>query len=417
MNIAAVTFLFVMGVGGAALFILGRRHGRRAQLLPLPHLLLMAALAGGPVLLIGPLAVPWVLPLATYMLGQWLGVQASALCVRRGRAQRKLMLRELRAGNIQFHFQPILDQFKGVVVACEALARWRKEGGVEGPGPWLDVIEADPTLAELFNEQLCTSACLFANQWPGVRVSLNTMPERMTEPGWAQRTLDRIVEHGSNPHQFTYEVLEGTLLRAEPAVYENLRVLRAGGCHVALDDFGDGQANVMRFMSFASYVDTIKIDQKLIQNPDRRGANCLIRLAQDYSMTVVAEGVETSCQLAWLRSASVSHIQGWVFSKAVSPGEAGQFIRRFQNERWAGVAELNGRRPPDRTVSASTDDHLAVAAQCPGAADHAVSTESASPGPGPSSSFPAVAHAAGEPTDVSESTECLDAVAVSGTSR
>ena len=330
--------LLVMG-GGGALFTVGRRHGGRAQLLPLPHLLLMVAMACGPVLLVGPPALPWVIPLASYMVGQWVGVQASSLLVRRGRAQRKLMLRELRAGNVQFHFQPIVDQFEGVVVACEALARWHRPGGIEGPGRWLDDIEADAVLAELFNEQLVSSACLFANQWPQVRVSLNTMPERMVEAGWAQRSLDRIAEHGSDPRQFTYEVLEGTLLRHDAAVYENLRVLRAAGCHVALDDFGDGRASVMRFMSFASYVNTIKIDQKLIQNPDRRGANCLIRLAQDYSMTVVAEGVETSDQLAWLRSTGVSHVQGWVFSKALSADEAGQLIRRFDGEGGLGLPE------------------------------------------------------------------------------
>lgn len=342
MSSAGITFVFAMGGCGGALFIMGRWHGRRAQLLPLPYLLVMVAMACGPILLAGPPAIPWVLPLATYMVGQWTGVQASALRVRRRRAERNLMLRELRVGNVQFHFQPIVNQFEGAVAGCEALARWQKVDSTEGPGPWLEVIEADPALAELFNEQLCASACLFANQWPQVRVSLNTMPERMAEPGWAQRTLDRIVEHGANPQQFTYEMLEGTFLRAEPAVYENLRVLRAAGCHVALDDFGDGLANVIRFMSFASYVDTIKIDQKLIQNPDRRGANCLIRLAQDYSMTVVAEGVETSDQLAWLRSAGVSHVQGWVYSKAVPPGEAGQVIRRFEGERGMDAPE-NGR--------------------------------------------------------------------------
>ncbi|MDP8937268.1 MAG: EAL domain-containing protein [Actinomycetota bacterium] len=250
--------MFVMGGCGGALFIMGRWHGRRAQLLPLPYLLLMVAMACGPVLLAGLSAIPWVLPLATYMVGQWAGVQASALRVRRRRAERKLMLGELRAGHVQFHFQPIVNQFEGAVAGCEALARWQKVGGIEGPGPWLDVIEADPALAELFNEQLCTSACHFANQWPQVWVSLNTKPERMAEAGWAQATLDRIVDHGADPEQFTYEVLEGTLLRDEPAVYENLRVLRAAGCHVALDDFGDGLANVIRFMSFASYVDTIK---------------------------------------------------------------------------------------------------------------------------------------------------------------
>ncbi|HEX8769308.1 MAG TPA: EAL domain-containing protein [Acidimicrobiales bacterium] len=349
MTSVAIIFVFVVGGGGGGvLFMMGRRHGHRAQLLPLPHLLLMVAMACGPILLIGVVAIPWVLPLASYMVGQWVGVQARALGVRQGRAQRKLMFRELRAGRIQFHFQPIVDQFEGAVVACEALARWQRPDGVQGPGPWLDVIEADPTLAELFNEQLCASAGVFANQWPHVRVSLNTMPERMAEPGWAQRTLDRMLEHGSDPQQYTYEVLEGTLLRTEPAVYENLSVLRAAGCHVALDDFGEGQANVMRFMSFASYVDTIKIDQKLIQNPDRRGANCLIRLAQDYRMTVVAEGVETSEQLAWLRSMGVADVQGWVFCKALPPYEAGHVIQQFERDRGQGAPERlpTGQRTP-----------------------------------------------------------------------
>jgi len=193
----------------------------------------------------------------------------------------------------------------------------------------LDVIEADTELAELFNDELVLDSCRFAAQWPQIRVSINTMPERMAEPGWAQWTLDRMVAHGGSPQQFTYEVLEGTLLRAEPAVYENLRVLREAGCHVALDDFGDGRANVMRFMSFTDYIDTIdtiKIDQKLIQHPDRRGAGCLIRLAQDYAMTVVAEGVETLDQLAWLRSLDVALVQGWVYSRAVSADDAGAFI-------------------------------------------------------------------------------------------
>ena len=323
---AVMTLLVAMVGVGAALFTLGRRHGRRADLPPLPQLLVMIGMACGAILLLEPFAFPWLVPSASYVVGQWVGQQATAAAVRRARAERKLMLAELRAGHIRFHFQPVMDQFRGVVVACEALARWHKDGHIEGPGPWLDAIEADATLAELFDEQLVVDACRFAGQWPHVRVSINTMPERIAEPGWAQRTLGRIVDHGGIPQQYTYEVLEGTLLRAEPAVYENLRLLRVAGCHVALDDFGEGQANVMRFMSFSGYVDTIKIDQKLIQHPDRRGANCLIRLAQDYSMNVVAEGVETPDQLAWLRSLGVSQVQGWVYSKALSPREAGEFI-------------------------------------------------------------------------------------------
>ncbi len=67
-------------------------------------------------------------------------------------------------------------------------------------------------------------------------------------------------------------------------------------------------------------------------------------------MTVVAEGVETSDQLAWLRSAGVSQVQGWVYSQAVPPGEAGQVIRRFEGERGIDAPESNGRHS-DLTVS------------------------------------------------------------------
>lgn len=318
--------LFVMAGTGGALFTLGRRHGRRAQLPPLPELLMMIGIACTPIVVLEPLALLWLLPLVSYVGGQWAGLRPSAVVVRQARVQRKHLLRELRAGNIRFHFQPVMDQFEGVVVACEALARWHKPGAVEGPGPWLDMIEADAELAGLFDDQLLVDACQFAAQWPHVRISLNTMPERMAEPGWAERALGRIVAHGGVPQQYTYEVLEGTFLSAEPTVYENLELLRTAGCHVALDDFGEGQANVMRFMSFCDYVDTIKIDQKLIQHPDRRGASCLIRLAQDYSMTVVAEGVETPDQLTWLGGLGVSQVQGWVYSKALPPNEAGRFI-------------------------------------------------------------------------------------------
>ena len=202
--------LFVMAGTGGALFTLGRRHGRRAQLPPLPELLMMIGIACVPIVVLEPLALLWLLPLVSYVGGQWAGLRPSAVVVRQARVQRKHLLRELRAGNIRFHFQPVMDQFEGVVVACEALARWHKPEAVEGPGPWLDMIEADAELAGLFDDQLLVDACQFAAQLPHVRISLNTMPERMAEPGWAERALDRIVAHGGVPQPGRVRALRGS---------------------------------------------------------------------------------------------------------------------------------------------------------------------------------------------------------------
>ncbi len=143
--------------------------------------------------------------------------------------------------------------------------------------------------------------------------------------------LAQLVQLGGHPSQFTVEIVEGALLQDVPAVYENLAVLRRWGCHVALDDFGEGQANIVTFMAFHGLVDTVKIDQKLVRHEDHRGAEALIMLAQSFGKDIVAEGVETQEQADWLAGLGVYTIQGWLFSKALPVDE----FQKFAWERGA----------------------------------------------------------------------------------
>lgn len=257
-------------------------------------------------------------------------------------------VRELRKailqGEMVFHFQPIIDTStssnarRGNVVSAEVLVRRQHpDGRLEYPGPWLDVIQSDEELGGLFSDALWVEAEKFAAEWPNVRISINTMPERLAVPDMACDLLSRIEGAGLIPTQFIIEVVETALLKDTPVVRENLMRLHSAGTHIALDDFGTGESNVLRLTRFMEMVDTVKIDKELIQHPDRRSAATLVRLAQSFHKMVVAEGVETEEQAVWLRSIGVTQFQGWLYAKAMSQADFGSFIMQHGWGTWGAT--------------------------------------------------------------------------------
>ncbi len=230
-------------------------------------------------------------------------------------------LREaLRRGEIRFHFQPVMNS--GRTVGAEALVRWHlADGTVRFPGPWLDCLGFDAQLHDMFDDILWQAAVDFSTSFPHLRVNVNTVPERVAELGWADVVLGRLRVLGGLPGQFTIEITEGSMLLNSPVVRRNLEAVRAAGCHIALDDFGEGNANLTTFMTFFDLLDTVKIDKLLVQNEDKRAAKCLISFARSFAMHVVAEGVETQEQAEWLAHEGVRCHQGWLYAKAMDPAD------------------------------------------------------------------------------------------------
>lgn len=228
------------------------------------------------------------------------------------------------------------------MVAAEALVRWRQEdGSLKYPGPWLDLVQNDAQLCLDFSCRAWGSIAAAAVWNPHISFAVNTMPSRIALEGWGEMAVDRLGRLGIDPWQVIFEVVEGALLQDTAIVRHNLTHLREAGCRVALDDFGDGNSNLVTFMAFESLIDTVKIDQKLIRHPDHRAAAALIHLGHSFGKHIVAEGVETEGQALWLASLGVSTIQGWLYAKAMPLSQLTTYIneRRSYHEEGAVYAK------------------------------------------------------------------------------
>ena len=309
-----LTITFLASTLAAAVIVLsfwlGQRAGRRRELSFWTALVLV---------LLGTPNAPWSFPLIpmAYGLGYGWGLRPDYCERRRRRREIEKMRAVLVAGQLELHYQPIVDSDTGSIISVEALVRWRQpDGSYRTPGPWLDTL-LEPELAVEFADWVWLTALVEARHWPHVRINVNVVAFRLAEEGWAEKILGHMARAGINPQQVVVEVTETTLLKKNPTVLENLHCLRNHGVHLALDDFGTEMANVKTLMDFP--IDTVKIDKDLVQAADRRYAEVLIQLGQNTGRHVVAEGVETEEQAEWLRSLGVTVHQGWLYYKAI-PG-------------------------------------------------------------------------------------------------
>ena len=223
------------------------------------------------------------------------------------------------------HYQPIVDLLTHRMVGCEALARWpTPDSGVRGPGRFIDGIESDLSLAEDLTEHvlLCVRRDLgdFLSATPDFYVSTN-IPAVLLGAGRLHGMLAKAGFDGLTS-RIVMEVTE------RRAVDENgrqaLRIAREMGVRIALDDFGTGSSGFHELLGME--IDILKIGRSLIEplNNDiisERLVRGLAMFAAMLRIRLVAEGVETREQAAFLRAAGVDCGQGWLWSKAVPPDE------------------------------------------------------------------------------------------------
>lgn len=218
-------------------------------------------------------------------------------------------------GELELHYQPIVDLKTGTLVGAEALCRWNHpEDGIRPPGPWLFDVLLSPELLDPFGSWVWPTAMHQAIEWPHVRISVNVCPSRLLRPDCADWILRHIYMYGLTAKQFTLEITESELLSRDDVVRINLTQLSEAGVKIALDDFGTDRAEVKALIDFPM-IDTVKLDMSVVQCEDRTYATALVYLAQATGRKVVAEGVETQEQANWLRDLGVEFGQGWLFGK------------------------------------------------------------------------------------------------------
>jgi len=229
-------------------------------------------------------------------------------------------------GELELHYQPKIDAVAGVVTGCEALLRWNSgELGAVSPADFVPVGEETGLIVPI-GRWVLEEACRQASAWHaspemrGLRVAVNVSARQFRDTKFLD-DLERILaETGLHPHALELEITEGTLMNDTKFARNVLRQLKSWGVWLALDDFGTGYSSLGYLRRFP--FDTLKVDRSFVRDmlsDDGSAAitSAVIAMAHGLRLTVVAEGVETREQLAYLRTLGCTELQGFYFSKAL----------------------------------------------------------------------------------------------------
>ena len=225
----------------------------------------------------------------------------------------------------------------GEITGFEALARWQHpKRGMVPPAEFIPIAE-ESSLIMSIGEWVLREACAEAASWPRpLQIAVNLSPAQFKQGDLPALVHTILLQTGLSPSRLELEITEGVLIGDFTRALSILRRLKALGVRIAMDDFGTGYSSLSYLQSFP--FDKIKIDRSFIadvQSSHQSAAivRAVIGLARGLEVPVVAEGVETSEQLAFLSQESCSEIQGYLIGKPSPIASYDEMVGR------AGAAE------------------------------------------------------------------------------
>ncbi|MBW7903157.1 MAG: EAL domain-containing protein [Rhodocyclaceae bacterium] len=271
--------------------------------------------------------------------------QMQADIARRAAVERELEV-ALEKGQFILHYQPQVDLRDGRVLGVEALVRWQHPTrGLVFPGEFIPLAEETRLIIPL-GRWILDEACRQLRRWHdeglrGLSMSVNLSAAQFQEDGLPAR-VQRAVERSGLPADRLHLEITESMAMHNPA--ENIVVMEALvgiGVKLAIDDFGTGYSSLAYLKLFP--IDTIKIDRsfvKDIESNENDAAICemTMLLAQKLGKRVVAEGVETPAQLAFLSGIGCQSVQGYLFSKPIAADAVPGFVERFRFDAAASPA-------------------------------------------------------------------------------
>ncbi|MGF1474754.1 MAG: EAL domain-containing protein [Geminicoccaceae bacterium] len=233
-------------------------------------------------------------------------------------------------------YQPLIDARLGAVAGVEALMRWHHPvHGPVSPGFFIPLAERTGSIealtAWLIERAFQDMAPLFARH-DSLRLSFNLSGAQVHERGLEALTerLDR--QDLLSLDRLTIELTEGVLLSDDEKVGRSLDRLRKRGIRLAIDDFGTGYSSLSYLDRFS--FDLLKVDRAFVQNVDQKGvrrrlAEAVIGMGRILGLQIVAEGVETMEQAAFVLAHGCRYIQGFLFGRPLPVEQVGPFIDGF----------------------------------------------------------------------------------------
>jgi diguanylate cyclase (GGDEF)-like protein/PAS domain S-box-containing protein len=260
-------------------------------------------------------------------------------------AQRRLQLEtRLRQGlereEFVLHYQPKLSVNTGRIEGCEALVRWNSpELGLVSPTDFIPVAEETGLIMRL-GEQVLTEACRQAVRWQaagmsGFTVAVNLSARQLWQPRLPERMARILHETGLDPERLEVELTESVIMGQETLAAERFGQLKSLGVKLAIDDFGTGYSSLGYLKRFP--IDVLKIDRSFVRDiPDDANdmeiAAAIVAMAKALRLKVVAEGVETPGQLAFLAELGCDAYQGYLFSPPLPADGFERLLRAQQAE-------------------------------------------------------------------------------------
>ncbi|MDR6711197.1 diguanylate cyclase (GGDEF)-like protein/PAS domain S-box-containing protein [Pseudomonas hunanensis] len=243
--------------------------------------------------------------------------------------QRRLVETDLRTalhlGQLQLHYQPVVDQQSQDVTGYEALLRWEHPArGMIMPMDFIPIAEETGLIHEIGARAL-NLACQEAASWGTEQIiSVNLSPVQFKNANLVHIVTLALADSGLSPLRLELEITESVLLGNSEENVRTLRALKDLGVSISLDDFGTGYSSLGYLRSFP--FDRIKIDKSFVHDMcDSREAMSIIRAITELSNSLMikttAEGVESAEQMERLRAEGCSHFQGYLYGRPVPASE------------------------------------------------------------------------------------------------
>ena len=264
--------------------------------------------------------------------------------------QRLLLENDLRyaveRGEFVLHYQPQLDLKTGGIVGFEALVRWRHpQRGMVPPSEFIPAAEETGLIGPI-GEWVLREACSQARVWhkagaPQLQVAVNCSAQQFQREGFVE-TVGRILRDTGMPAlRLELEITESVIIQHSDEVNARFQALGDMGVRISIDDFGTGYSSLSYLKRLA--IHQLKIDQSFVRDissdPDDAAiVSAIIAIAHSLDLDVVAEGVETSEQLAYLRSLGCDAAQGYLFSKPLAAEEFGRMLDSWNPQARAASA-------------------------------------------------------------------------------
>jgi len=250
----------------------------------------------------------------------------------------------LERDELFIEYQPQISLHTGMISGAEALLRWaHPELGRLTPDEFIPVAE-ETSLINRIGAWVVKKACEQTAEWERnglgqLRVAVNLSARQLPDLALSSIVESALISSGMTPERLELALTE-TLMMSDVAVTQKtLQELKQRGVHIAIDDFGTGYSSLVYLQTLP--LSSLKIDKQFVQalsedinHTSNQIVIILIKLAHSLNLRVVAEGVETTSQLNFLRQNGCDEIQGFLHSRPVRSNDFSSIIKNHHAERW-----------------------------------------------------------------------------------